>query len=125
MRGAVGKGQRVLVVAGDEAELDRLSTAMWEYSPQTFLANGKAAQSHAARQPVLLATDCSAANGAPVIALADGKWREEAEGFDRALLFFDDSQRDAVRLIWRLFDQREDVEREYFAVENGRWVKKA
>lgn len=125
MRGAMAKGQRVLVVAGDEEELDRLGAAMWTLNPAAFVANGKASDLHAERQPILLSTDCAAANGASVIALADGKWRDEAEGFERALLFFDDRQRDAVRAIWRRFDNRDDVEREYYAVEDGKWVKKA
>ncbi|MCT2558382.1 DNA polymerase III subunit chi [Tsuneonella sp. YG55] len=125
MRGAMAKGQRVLVVADDEADLDRLGAAMWNANPAAFVANGKASDGHAARQPILLSTECIAANGAAVIALADGRWREEAEGFERALLFFDDRQRDSVRAIWRRFDDREDVEREYYAVEDGKWVKKA
>ena len=125
MRGAMSKGQRVLVVAGDEDELDRLGAAMWTLNPAAFVANGKASDPHAERQPILLSTDCTAANDAAVIALADGRWREEAEDFERALLFFDDRQRDAVRSVWRRFDDREDVEREYYAVEDGKWVKKA
>ncbi len=125
MRGAMAKGQRVLVVAGDDAELDRLGAAMWSSNPSAFVANGKATESCPERQPILLSTQCSAANGAAVIALADGKWRDEAEGFERALLFFDDLQRESVRQIWRLFDHREDIEREYYAVEDGKWVKKA
>ncbi len=125
MRGAMAKGQRVLVVASDDAELDRLGAAMWNANPSAFIANGKATGDHAERQPILLSTECNAVNGAAVIALADGKWREEAEGFERALLFFDDLQREAVRPIWRQFDDRDDIEREYYAVEAGKWVKKA
>jgi DNA polymerase III subunit chi len=125
MRGAIAKGQRVLVVAGDEDELDRLGAAMWSLNPAAFVANGKASDPHAQRQPILLSTECTAANGAAVIALADGRWREEAESFERALLFFDDRQRHAVRAIWRRFDDREDIDREYYAVEDGKWVKKA
>ena len=125
MRGAMAQGQRVLVVADEEAELDRLGAALWATNPAAFVANGKASDAHAARQPILLSTRCEAMNGAPVIALADGKWRDEAEKFERALLFFDDSKREQVRAVWRLFDQREDVEREYYAVEDGKWVKKA
>ena len=125
MRGAMAKGQRVLVVADGEGELDRLSAALWTSNPAAFIANGKASDPHAERQPILLSTQCTPANGAPVIALADGKWRPQAEEFERALLFFDDSKRQEVRAVWRLFDQREDVEREYYAVEDGKWVKKA
>ncbi|MGN3973590.1 DNA polymerase III subunit chi [Tsuneonella sp. SYSU-LHT278] len=125
MRGAMAKGQRVLVVSGDEADLDRLSAAMWSTNPAAFVANGKASDAHADRQPILLSTRCDAVNGANVVALADGVWRDEAERFERALVFFDEGKREAVRAIWRLFDGREDIEREYYAVEGGKWVKKA
>jgi DNA polymerase-3 subunit chi len=125
VRGAKDKGQRVLVVADDDALLDRLDKALWDYSPESFLAHGRASEPHEDRQPVLLSKDCRAANGAKVIAFADGRWREEAEGFDRALVFFDESGREAAKPIWRLFDQREDLTREYYAVEDGKWVKKA
>jgi DNA polymerase III subunit chi len=125
VRGAKEKGQRMLVVADDEAFLSRLDKALWEYSPGSFLAHGLAGEGHEASQPVLLSTACVAANGANVVAFADGKWRDEAERFERALMFFDESGREAARPAWRQFDQREDVEREYYAVEDGKWVKKA
>jgi DNA polymerase-3 subunit chi len=59
------------------------------------------------------------------VALADGQWREEAASFERALLFFDDEGRAAARETWRLFDTKEDVEREFFEFEAGKWVKRA
>jgi DNA polymerase III subunit chi len=124
-RAAKKAGQRVLVVAGDEALLDRLDQALWEQFPEDFLAHGRAASAHAERQPVLLSADCAAANGATLVALADGQWREEAERFERALLFFDEAGRAAARETWRLFDQREDVTREFYELEAGKWVQKA
>lgn len=124
-RAAKGQGQRLLVVADDEALLERLDKALWEQFPEDFLAHGRADAPHAERQPVLLSADCAAANGATVVALADGQWRAEAERFDRALLFFDEARRDAARQIWRLFDQREDLTREFHELEGGKWVQKA
>jgi DNA polymerase III subunit chi len=124
-RAAKAQGQRMLVVAGDKGVLDRLDKALWEQFPEDFLAHGPADAAHAARQPVLLSAQCDAANGARLIALADGEWREEAESFDRALLFFDEAGRAAARQTWRLFDQREDVAREFHELEDGKWVRKA
>ena len=51
-------------------------------------------------QPVLIAPDCEAANGARHVALVDGVWRDEALGFERAFHFFDDQshRRRACRL---------------------------
>lgn len=124
-RAAGRAGQRMLVVANDTDLLDRLDKALWEQFPEDYLAHGRADAPHAARQPVLLATDCAAANGATLVALADGQWRSEAEGFERALLLFAESGRAASREIWRLFDQREDVTREFHELEGGKWVQKA
>lgn len=123
-RAAAKAGQRMLVVADDDALLDRIGSALWDHAPAEFLANGRADAPHAAHQPVLLSRECTAANGAALIALADGGWREDAEGFERALLFFDESGRAAARDVWRRFDEREDVEREFFELDAGKWVRK-
>jgi DNA polymerase-3 subunit chi len=124
-RAAKRGGQRMLVVAADADLLDRLDKALWEQFPEEYLAHGRADAPHAARQPIVLSSDCAAANGATLVALADGQWRAEAETFDRALLFFDESGRAASRQVWRLFDQREGVTREFHELEGGKWVQKA
>lgn len=124
-RAALGQGQRLLVVSGDGEQLARLDAALWEQQPEQFLAHGTAGEPHDARQPILLAETCAAANGADLLALADGQWREEAESFARVFLFFDESGRAAARTVWRQFDGREDVEREFFELEGGKWVRKA
>ena len=122
---AMRAGQRMLVVAGEEALLDRLDAALWNERPADFLAHGKAGSPHDARQPVLLARTCEAANGARLCAIADGHWREEARQFDRVLLFFDDSQRAAAREVWRSLDSDADVEREFHEQHDGKWRKVA
>ena len=123
-RAAARHGQRMLVVAEDEALLERIGGALWEHAPDDFLANGRAGHPHAAHQPVLLSQTCAADNGARLVALADGAWREGAESFERALLFFDESGRQAAREVWSRFDEREDVEREFHALEAGKWERK-
>lgn len=123
-RAAARAGQRMLVVAEDEALLERIGGALWEHAPDEFLANGRAGQPHAAHQPVLLSRECAAENGARLVAFADGQWREEAETFERALLFFDDGGRQAAREVWTRFDGREDVEREFHELEGGKWVRR-
>lgn len=116
----------MLVVAEDEQLLDRIDSGLWEVLPEAFLAHGKAGQPHEQRQPVLLSGECGpAANGAKLLAIADAKWREDAESFERVLLFFDNDNRQAARDIWRQFDAREDVEREFFELVDGKWTKKA
>lgn len=124
-RAATNGGQRMVVVASDEALRNTLDKALWSAFPAEFLAHGQAGGAHDKRQPILLSGNCDAANGAKLLALADGQWRDAAEGFERVLLFFDDEGRAAARQTWKQFDNRDDVEREFYELENGKWVKRA
>jgi DNA polymerase-3 subunit chi len=110
---ALADGQRMIVVADDDGLLERLDKALWECRPEAFLAHGRADAPHAERQPLLLSRQCDAANGARVLALADGRWRPEAEAFERVLLFFDETGREEARVAWRIFDNREGIERNF------------
>ena len=116
---------RLLVVDADAARRGATARALWEARPEAFLANGDASEPHAERQPILLSERCDAVNGARLAIIADGHWREEGEGFERTIMLFDEAGTPAAREVWRQFDGREDVERRYFAQEDGKWVKKA
>ena len=120
-RATLGAGERLLVVGADE-EMDR---ALWEEFPQDFLAHGRADGPHAERQPILLAPDCAAANGARYVLLADGQWRDEALGFARAFLLFDDTTRSDARDTWRRLGNEAGLERNFWRQESGRWIKQA
>jgi DNA polymerase III subunit chi len=122
---ARGAGEKLLVVAVDDAQRSTMSEALWGAKPASFLANGEAEAPHAARQPILLSRECAAANGARYLVLADGEWRDEAEAFERVFLLFGEPAVEAARAVWRQFDGREDVERSYYAQEDGGWAKKA
>ncbi|GGD78209.1 DNA polymerase III subunit chi [Croceicoccus mobilis] len=118
----LGAGQRLLAVDGEEAGREALSRALWE--ADGFLANGIASDTaNDPRQPVLIsATATSAANGATIVALADGQWREEALSFDRVLLLFDEANIAGARQCWRDLGQADGVERHYWSQdERGRW----
>ena len=118
-----GAGERLLVVSEDAEQLTALGKALWEQFPEDFLAHGQAGECHAARQPLLLGNACNAENAARFVAFADGKWREEAFGFERTFLFFDSRTIDAARGTWRTLGEREDVERHFWKQEGGRWVE--
>jgi DNA polymerase-3 subunit chi len=120
-----GAGEKLLVVAGDGEQRAAMSRARWDARPEAFLANGDAAAPHAAHQPILLSSECEARNGARYVVLADGDWRDEADAFERVFLLFDEAGAAAARGVWRQFDAREDVQRSYYAQEEGKWVKKA
>ncbi|MES2989717.1 MAG: DNA polymerase III subunit chi [Pseudomonadota bacterium] len=119
-------GGRLLVVAEDAAARGKLDQAFWAYKPESFLPHGQAGGTEDARQPVLIGESVEAANGARNIALADGVWREEALGFDRAFHFFDEDAIQDARVAWKALADRDGVERRYWKQdENGRWEKAA
>lgn len=120
----LGEGERVLVVAADPEQRAAISRALWQAGPESFLANGEADSPGAEQQPILLSAACEPANGASHLILADGQYRD-SEGFARVFLLFTPDAAPAARTAWRAQDGREDVERAYFAQEDGRWVKKA
>jgi len=118
-------GGRLLVVAEQETERQRLSDALWAYRPNSFLANAPAAGQPAdAHQPILISNTLHATNGAKFLALADGQWREpEPHQFERVLLVFNDATRAPARDIWRMAKARADWDCHFFKQEAGRWVK--
>lgn len=118
-----GAGERLLVVSDDAGQLAALDKALWEHFPEEFLAHGRAGESHETRQPLLLSSGCDATNGARHVAFADGVWRDEAFGFERAFLVFDNRTLDAARGTWRMLGERDDIERHFWKQEGGRWVE--
>ena len=113
-------GERLLVV-GNEDQIRRLDEQLWTYAADSFLPHGR---EPADSQPVLLSTEPAAANGAANIALVDGRWRDEALGFDRAFYFFDNDGLDGARAAWRGLKDRPGVEPRYWKQdEPGKWVQ--
>ena len=121
----VSEGQRLLVVASDEALLARLDRLLWDQGPTSFVPHGLAGGSDDAAQPILLSSGSDAPNLARNLLIADGEWREAALGYERAFYLFDEASLEAARLAWKLLAGRDSVERNYWASEDGRWVKKA
>lgn len=121
-RATLKAGERMLVVSADSMQLDRIGDELWAL-PESFLANGRAGTPHDTRQPVLLSDSCEPANGARFLALADGKWREEATQFARTFLLFDDVTVEAARGVWRNLRDRENTERHFWKQDGGRWTE--
>ena len=122
-RATLAAGERLLVVSGDDAQLLRISDALWAKLPESFLAHGLAGSPEQERQPILLSDQTGAANGARYIAMTDGVWRGQADGFARAFLLFDDVSLDNARATWLMLGTREDVERRFWKQDGGRWVE--
>lgn len=118
-RNTLAAGQRLLVVSGDDAQLKRISEALWTRLPDTFLANGHAAAPHVDRQPILLNDTPEPANGARYLALPDGVWREGQ--FERVFYLFSPARIDDARGCWRMLGTREGVDRRYWRQDHGKW----
>lgn len=117
-------GQRLLIVAADEGLLARLDRQLWDQGAASFLPHALADGADDAAQPILLSTGTDAPNLARNILIADGEWREAALAYDRAFYLFDSASLEGARLAWKLLSGRDGVERNYWALEDGKWVKK-
>jgi len=120
----VEENQRLLVVASDEGLLARLDRQLWDQGAASFLPHGLAGGPDDTAQPILLSTGTDAPNLARNLLIADGEWREAALTYDRAFFLFDEGTLEGARLAWKLLAGREGVERNYWALEDGKWVKK-
>lgn len=120
----MGGDARLLVVSDDAKQLADVSAALWTHKADSFLAHAisDGGQGDAA-QPILLSNAALAANGAKNIALADGRWRDEALGFDRAFYLFPPERTDDARAAWRKLGDAEGVERRYWRQDGGKWVQ--
>lgn len=122
---ALAGGARLLVVSGDEGQRAALDRALWTYSPGSFLPHGCAGDGGEAIQPVLIAGDVAPANGARMVAIVDGTWRDEALTFDRAFHLFDEDQVVAARTAWKSLADRDGVERRYWRQTERGWEQAA
>ncbi len=119
-------GERLLIVSADEGQRAALDRLLWEYAPESFLPHAQIGAGADEAQPVLIAADVNAANGAKHIALVDGEWRDDALDFSRAFHFFDEDRIGAARAAWKGLVGREGVERRYWKQNDaGRWEQAA
>lgn len=119
---ALDGGGRLLVVGGD-GQLDFISTALWDFKPDSFLAHAKAGEGDDSLQPILLSSEPVASNAARFVVLADGIWRDEALEFERVFYLFPPSHTDNARAAWRALGEKPDIERRYWKQDGGKWVQ--
>lgn len=120
-------GWRVAVRGTDTALLERLDQQLWQ--GDGFLPHGLAGGAHDAMQPVLLTTSTDAPNTPSCIMSVSGAdiSADEVAGLERACILFDGGDTGAVehaRNQWKALTGA-GVAAQYWAEEDGRWVKKA
>lgn len=110
-----------VVVVGHEDTVERLNRALWTWKDESFLPHGRA-RTDASNQPVLLATEAVATNGAKVAVLLDGS-DAEATSFERILVVFDGGDENArakARQQYKAATEAGGAAR-YFQQERGGW----
>ena len=117
-------GERLLVIASDEAFLAKLDRLLWDAGNVSFLPHGVAGGPDDSRQPILLSTTPDPANVARNLLIADGEWREAALNFQRTFYLFDTDSLRAARTAWKHLAGK-GAEPHYWTQENGRWSEQA
>ncbi len=90
-------GERAVVVCRDEARVAALDMALWACAEPAWLPHGTAADGDAELQPIWLATDDAAPNGARFLFLVDGASSARLEAFARVFDLFDGNDEAAVQ----------------------------
>jgi DNA polymerase-3 subunit chi len=122
----VAGGGRLLIVSGNEAQRAAIDKLLWSYSPESFLPHAQEGGDKDAAQLVLIGASAVAANAARNLALIDGRWRDEALGFDRAFHFFDADRIVEARAAWKALASHDGVERRYWKQDDsGKWEQAA
>jgi DNA polymerase-3 subunit chi len=97
-------GERAAVMCGSDDRVAALDTALWVCPDPDWLPHGTRASGHAPMQPIWLATDDSAPNGARFLFLIDGCESPRLDAFLRVFDLFDGRDNEAVaaaRLRWK------------------------
>jgi DNA polymerase-3 subunit chi len=89
-------GERAVVVCGGPERVAALDTALWLCQKPDWLPHGTAAMGFAELQPIWLATDDSAPNGARFLFLLDGAKSSALDRFVRVFDLFDGGDEQAV-----------------------------
>ena len=97
-------GQRAAVMCGSAERVAALDTALWLSANPDWLPHGSTATGNADLQPIWLATDDAAPNGARFLFLLDGASSARLPAFERVFDLFDGTDEAAVaaaRERWR------------------------
>ena len=89
-------GERAVVLCRDAARVAALDQALWECAEPNWLPHGTAADGDAELQPIWLATDDAAPNGARFLFLVDGARCDRLGDFARVFDLFDGNDEAAV-----------------------------
>lgn len=124
---AYQSGKHVLIKSVDEAEVEKLNTALWVFAADAFLPHGSAADKFESRQPVFLTAGNDNPNNAKIIITAPGCIPETPGAFDLCCEMLDgknEAQIDDARTRWKSYKEQGFEVSYWQETENG-WQKKA
>lgn len=120
-------GERAVVVCGSDERVAAIDTALWLCTEPDWLPHGTRADGDAELQPIWIATDDAAPNGARFLFLLDGAPTGELSRFVRVFDLFDgrdEAATVAARLRWTAARQAGHEVAYWQQGERG-WQKKA
>ncbi len=121
----LGAGARAVVLAGSNARIESLDTALWVYDPESFLPHGTAGAGNPANQPVYLTAREENPNGAAILVLIDGIEAEFLSTFERRFDGTDEAAVAAARERWNARKAAGDALTYWKQAPDGRWEKEA
>lgn len=128
---ALGRGWRVAIQTGPDANLKALDDLLWTYAPESFLPHGLASDPGASTQPVILTDDDANPNGAALrifTGQAEIALDPARSAYQRAILLFDgrdDGEIMAARRQWTHLKSLGFPLAYWQQTSEGRWDRKS
>lgn len=124
-------GERIELRCPDEARADRLSDLIWKtpstgFTPHAAEHQQEFAGIEATKHPLYMTHKAGNPSKASILVRLSGA-DEAIDGYTEVLEIFSGLEADkaAARQRWRKAKEAANAELRYFALENGRWQKKA
>ncbi len=120
-------GERAVVVCGGPERVAALDAALWLCARPDWLPHGAANDGFADMQPIFLATDDAAPNGARFLFLLDGARSSDLSRFTRVFDLFDGRDESAVAAARRRWSEAKAAGHSlsYWQQSERGWEKKA
>lgn len=93
---ALSIGHKIMIRAGDDKEVERLSDILWTFRADSFIPHGSKKDGHRDKQPVWLCANNDNANGANVLIVTHGTQMESLDGYTLVCDMFDGRSDDIV-----------------------------
>ena len=124
---ALQKGERILIKAPDENEVERINEHLWTFDPASFLPHGTAADGSETDQPVFITAANENPNGATILFLTHDLEAADLAAYQLVCEIFDGRNEDSLakaRARWKTYkDAGHDLT--YWQQGDKGWDKKA